>query len=184
MHVHVLVYCLLFQLEKAHEKRLLFEHPLEQIPAGSRHAALDGNQIGQLKNTSHALDVYRTIAGSHAPDELGKDSPNDRPKKGFSARCQISDYYEKEAFSALQRATSVDCKQEISDVVCSQKEGKLFTGKELPNYCTLRSKHILYYSGILLYIDLQLSCICTVKPVFKEHLNIPYYGSIWSLHDI
>lgn len=76
----------------------------------------------------------------HINESAASKEINSARRAVFQPRCLITEDNNKEAYSALQRATTVQCKQEIADVVCLSREGVLFPQKELPNYCPLRSK--------------------------------------------
>ncbi|KAG9468993.1 hypothetical protein GDO78_021443 [Eleutherodactylus coqui] len=55
---------------------------------------------------------------------------------GFTPKCEIKG---KDALSALTRAPSRKCQQEIADVVCLHQQGKLMP-KRLPRYCQITGK--------------------------------------------
>lgn len=54
-------------------------------------------------------------------------------------KCEISG---KEAISALSRAKSKDCRQQIAEVYCRHREGRLMPEK-VTRYCPLEGKHPL-----------------------------------------
>lgn len=51
--------------------------------------------------------------------------------QNFTPKCEIK---VKETLSAISRARTQQCKQEISNVACLDKEGKLYP-KTLPRFC-------------------------------------------------
>eukprot|EP00106_Octopus_bimaculoides_P004456 XP_014771898.1 PREDICTED: xylosyltransferase oxt-like [Octopus bimaculoides] len=65
------------------------------------------------------------------------------PPANFTPKCEIKT---KDTWSALNRAKTILCKQEISNVACLDKEGKLYP-KSLPRYCPYKGNDTGMYFG-------------------------------------
>ncbi|XP_076074233.1 xylosyltransferase 1-like [Mytilus galloprovincialis] len=61
----------------------------------------------------------------------------DKKSFQFQPKCHIT---VKDSLSAISRAKTELCKQEIADVSCLSLEGKLFP-KDIPNYCPFKGNH-------------------------------------------
>lgn len=55
---------------------------------------------------------------------------------GYAPPCKIESA---QAMSAIERATTIECKQEIADVACGIQEGGVYPGS-LPNTCHLKGE--------------------------------------------
>nr|XP_040046537.1 xylosyltransferase 2 isoform X2 [Gasterosteus aculeatus aculeatus] len=67
-----------------------------------------------------------------APGETGSvDGAHQAPSSGFVPKCNIGG---KDALSAIHRAGSQQCRQEIANIVCQHQAGKLMPGA-LPQFC-------------------------------------------------
>lgn len=65
------------------------------------------------------------------------------PPANFTPKCDIKT---KDTWSALNRAKTIFCKQQISNVACLDKEGKLYP-KSLPRYCPYKGNDTGMYFG-------------------------------------
>ena len=79
------------------------------------------NNIGNIKNNAGVIPMHKE----------GKITP----------KCDIDG---RDALSAIDRAKTLTCKQEIADVFCKSKEGKLFPPR-LPRYCPLQGKIVYLF---------------------------------------
>ena len=62
--------------------------------------------------------------------------------KGYKPQCKIKD---SDASSALDRARTDSCKQQIADTYCAHQKGKLYP-PTLPRYCPLKGKFCFLFS--------------------------------------
>ncbi|KAK0045041.1 xylosyltransferase 1, partial [Biomphalaria pfeifferi] len=117
------------------------ETKFQEVPGSDSPAAGDS----PLTN----IDVPQDHAFSKAPpewrqhDQAAAEGNNEEQQKKpepsqaqFSPSCDVS---AKDVASAIKRAKTVRCKQEIADVFCQQQNGTLYT-INLPNYCPNKGK--------------------------------------------
>ncbi len=57
---------------------------------------------------------------------------------GYRPKCQVE---HKDAISAIERASTAQCKQELADVACKDQTGTFYPKGPVPNSCPLRSKY-------------------------------------------
>ncbi|KAM6250070.1 xylosyltransferase 1 [Porphyrio hochstetteri] len=85
-------------------------------------------------NSNNWKDIHRLPRQPHIVKKNGNSSPElsyDQPPK-----CEVTG---KEAISAMSRSKSKQCRQEIAEVYCQHKQGKLMPEK-VTRFCTLEGK--------------------------------------------
>ncbi|KAJ1096997.1 hypothetical protein NDU88_002127 [Pleurodeles waltl] len=109
--------------EKVKENSLLGKNSNEVLQYGDR----------TVKNSSYLKESHRPTKQHHL-----KKSGNSSPeiKYDLPPKCEITG---KEAISALSRAKSKHCRQEIADIYCQHRQGKLMPEK-VPRFCPLEGK--------------------------------------------
>uniref|UniRef100_A0ACB8FL97 Xylosyltransferase 1 n=1 Tax=Sphaerodactylus townsendi TaxID=933632 RepID=A0ACB8FL97_9SAUR len=108
------------QEEKVKENSLLGKNLNEALPYGKEAP----------KNSSNFKDIHRAPKQQHSK-KGGNGSPEiqyEQPPK-----CEISG---KEAISALSRAKSKQCRQEIAEMYCQHKQAKLMP-EQVTRFCPL-----------------------------------------------
>ncbi|XP_072022248.1 xylosyltransferase 1-like isoform X1 [Amphiura filiformis] len=111
--------------------------PVDQETDNSNH----------LANSAHVQNPNQPVVGSDNPkDALGKHyrstmvritpTGNVTMTLDYVAKCPIE---ARDAISALSRAKTAQCKQEIADIVCQEQKAPLFP-TQLPRYCPLEGK--------------------------------------------
>uniref|UniRef100_A0A2C9MAE7 protein xylosyltransferase n=1 Tax=Biomphalaria glabrata TaxID=6526 RepID=A0A2C9MAE7_BIOGL len=124
------------------------ETKFQEVPGSDSPAAGDS----PLTN----IDVPQDHDFSKAPlewrqhDQAAAEGNNEEQQKKpepslaqFSPACDVS---AKDVASAIKRAKTVQCKQEIADVFCQQQNGTLYT-INLPNYCPNKGQDAGHYYG-------------------------------------
>ncbi|XP_061455462.1 xylosyltransferase 1 isoform X2 [Rhineura floridana] len=113
--------------EKVKENSLLGKNSNEVLPYGNP-APKTSHNGGPLK------DVHRSQARPHHL----KKNRNSSPELGYEQppKCEISG---KEAISALSRAKSKHCRQEIAETYCLHKQGNLMP-EQVIRFCPLEGK--------------------------------------------
>ncbi|XP_051905109.1 xylosyltransferase 2 [Hippocampus zosterae] len=109
--------------------------PLEQGQTGT---GLDGvaphdpsSNLSDLRGGADGLMAARLPAAA-LPGEPGSvDGAHQAPNGDFEAKCQIKG---KDAWSALHRAGSQQCRQDIANIVCMHQAGQLMPDA-LPQFC-------------------------------------------------
>jgi len=82
--------------------------------------------------------VFQSILPIDKPRDRNKTNGPDPPESILQSKLQPKCHISiKEAISAIGRAKTINCKQEIADVTCLSLDGKLFPTK-LPNYCPIK----------------------------------------------
>nr|XP_033770601.1 xylosyltransferase 1 isoform X2 [Geotrypetes seraphini] len=112
------------QEEKARENSLLGKNSNEVLQYSNRTAK---------NSSSHRKDSHRSSKQHHIR-KSGSNSPE--LKYDLPPKCEISG---KETISALARAKSQQCRQEIAEVYCQHKQGKLMPEK-VTRFCPLEGK--------------------------------------------
>ncbi|CAI5792164.1 xylosyltransferase 1 isoform X1 [Podarcis lilfordi] len=115
------------QEEKVKENSLLGKSSNEVLQYGhpAPKTSINGSQL---------KDIHRSQARQHHLKKNGNSSPElayEQPPK-----CEISG---KEAISALSRAKSKQCRQEIAEMYCQHKQGKLMP-EQVTRFCPLEGK--------------------------------------------
>ncbi|KAH9489879.1 hypothetical protein Btru_044479 [Bulinus truncatus] len=121
------------------------EIKLREVPGAVLQAAADvpvsNIEVPQDKAPSNVP------VESHNNDERVSKTPSrneERPAlTSFTPACDVS---AKDVSSAIKRAKTVQCKQEIADVFCHQENGTLYTLR-LPNYCPNKGDDYGKYYG-------------------------------------
>ncbi|XP_072124911.1 xylosyltransferase 1 [Mobula birostris] len=111
------------QQGKVKDHSLLGKNTNEVLPLGNHRA----------KNASNAQLSYKTVS-HYKGGAIGKTSHELHYEQ--APRCEITG---KEALSALSRAKSKHCRQEIAELYCLHKDGKLMPEK-VPRLCPLEGK--------------------------------------------
>ncbi|XP_070811439.1 LOW QUALITY PROTEIN: xylosyltransferase 1 [Pituophis catenifer annectens] len=114
------------QEEKAKENSVLGKNFSERLPLDNS-APKPNNNGNSLKDTPRSLGQPHMKRNGNGSPELGYDQ---LPK------CDISG---KEALSALSRAKSKQCRQEIAKTYCQHKQGKLMP-EQVTRFCPLEGK--------------------------------------------
>lgn len=122
--------------DKVKENSLLGKNSNEVLHYG-------GNPSKNL-STNSLKDGYKSSKLHHAK-KTGSSSPE--IKYELPPKCEITG---KEAISALSRAKSKQCRQEIAEVYCQHKQGKLMPEK-VTRFCPLEGKmqHTILFLVIL-----------------------------------
>ncbi|CAG5128244.1 unnamed protein product, partial [Candidula unifasciata] len=104
------------------------------------HLYVDGADDNKNHNNNTNDDVVNidVLQNKHLPQK-----PHNSWSQKYSPKCDVS---AKEVSSAVKRAKTWQCKQEIADVYCQQQEGKLYN-LDLTNYCPNRGKDKGHYYG-------------------------------------
>ncbi|CAM9316629.1 unnamed protein product [Lampetra fluviatilis] len=89
----------------------------------------------EIASSRSATDVRAT---SNRVGDARAEEASHRDDADYVPKCEIAG---KEALSALSRARSAQCKQEIADVVCLHQEGKLMP-ESLPRFCPIEGKPV------------------------------------------
>ncbi|XP_072298641.1 xylosyltransferase 2 isoform X2 [Eucyclogobius newberryi] len=93
---------------------------------------LEPHDPSSSRNFSDARSASEGARLPAIPGETGSvDGAHQAPSSDFVPKCDITG---KDALSALHRATSQHCRQEISNLVCQHQAGQLMPHK-LPQYC-------------------------------------------------
>ena len=115
-----------------------------------RHPGSSSNDKLNNENGGKGPPAY-DAGPDHAPDHASNklDGANDQnddpipvPNEGvrrfarYQPRCEIEG---KEAVSAITRAKTVQCKQELADVTCLHNRNKLYPLR-LPRFCPLKGR--------------------------------------------
>lgn len=119
-------------------------YPDGQGVAGVSRQQYRASQVQQAQSQHRHQHPHRRQATA-APLEVTYDQP---PK------CEISG---KEAISALSRAKSKECRQQIAEVYCRHKEGQLMPEK-VTRYCPLEGKSISVITLIDYLILVHSNC--------------------------
>lgn len=83
----------------------------------------------------------------------------------YQPKCEVT---EKEAISAISRAKTVQCKQELADVACLHMENKLYK-TYLPRFCPLRGEFCGFFQQkqhLWTYLMLRHSSIQKTSNIF------------------
>lgn len=120
--------------EKAKSSNELVHYGLNRTGAGLRH----DSALTPLPPRHHTQQVKRS--GIAAPDIIKYDQP---PK------CEITG---KEAISALSRAKTKECRQQIAEVYCRHKDKQLMPEK-VTRYCPIEGECTPDYSFFLFLSD-------------------------------
>lgn len=125
----------------------------DQGIAGVSRQHYHASQAQQAQSQHRHQHPHRRQATA-APLEVTYDQP---PK------CEISG---KEAISALSRAKSKECRQQIAEVYCRHKEGQLMPGK-VTRYCPLEGEYEITVINLPYYFNLVITngYVCEVKVV-------------------
>lgn len=117
------------QDEKVKENSLLGKNPNEAL----RYSNPSPKSSNNNNNGSPFKDVHQPPRQGHL-----KKSGNGSPELGYEQppKCELSG---KEAISAVSRAKSKQCRQEIAEVYCRHKEGKLMP-EEVTRFCPLEGR--------------------------------------------
>lgn len=131
--------------QKEHLKRkLVLEEKMKENSLLEKNSNEVLHYVGvPSKNlTSNSLkDGYRSTKLHHTR-KTGNSSPE--IKYELPPKCEITG---KEAISALSRAKSKQCRQEIAEVYCQHKQGKLMPEK-VTRLCPLEGNLVLFLSYI------------------------------------
>uniref|UniRef100_A0A8C5H5X0 Xylosyltransferase 1 n=1 Tax=Gouania willdenowi TaxID=441366 RepID=A0A8C5H5X0_GOUWI len=111
-------------LSRSSNEVLLVHHP--QMAAGSNHSSYAHSEAQQAQSQHRHQHPHRKQVTS-----VTLDGTYDQPPK-----CEISG---KEAISALSRAKTKECRQQIAEVYCRHKEGQLMPEK-VTRYCPIEGK--------------------------------------------
>lgn len=106
------------------------------VPGKGRNEAWQGGGPSP-KNSSH----WKAMPRQHASRRSGSSSPELRYEQ--PPKCEIAG---KEAISALSRAKSKPCRQEIAETYCQHKQGKLMP-EQVMRFCPLEGKSPAAGSG-------------------------------------
>ncbi|XP_030067402.1 xylosyltransferase 1 [Microcaecilia unicolor] len=123
------------------KQKELLKRKLEQEEKARENSLLGKNSNVVLqysnqtaKNSSSKLKDNLRISKQHHIKKSGNSSPE--LKYDLPPKCEISG---KETISALARAKSQQCRQEIAEVYCQHKQGKLMPEKVI-RFCPLEGK--------------------------------------------
>lgn len=124
-----------------------------QGAAGGPRQHYHASQQAQQTQSQHRHQHPHRRQATTAPLEVTYDQP---PK------CEISG---KEAISALSRAKSKECRQQIAEVYCRHKEGQLMPEK-VTRYCPLEGESMIIINLIDYLILVNRKCyVCEVSAV-------------------
>lgn len=107
-------------------------------------SVLERRHLGLNRESNKQQSYSRTSASNKGMSSIGKANLPSNSKSinydelDFKPRCEIST---KEAISAINRATTQQCKEEIADITCLMQNDELYP-KTLPRYCHLKGKFI------------------------------------------
>ncbi|KAG9263843.1 xylosyltransferase 1-like [Astyanax mexicanus] len=120
-------------LEKAHAQRGLAKSSNEVVRYGANglNGTRAGHRPGSSHSTPHPQPHRHHVQQSKRPAAPTPDIKYDQPPK-----CEITG---KEAISALSRAKTKECRQQIAEVYCRHKEKQLMPEK-VTRYCPLEGK--------------------------------------------
>lgn len=122
--------------QKEHLRKKLEEEKVKEnslLGKSSNEVVQLGDKPGKNSSDSNLKDMH-TSPIQQPLKKTGNSSPElryDQPPK-----CEVTG---KEAISAMSRAKSKQCRQEIADVYCQHKHGKLMPEK-VTRFCTLEGK--------------------------------------------
>ncbi|MEQ2202130.1 hypothetical protein XENOCAPTIV_025142, partial [Xenoophorus captivus] len=104
--------------------------PQERGVAAAGLDAVVSHDLSSSRNFS--LDGAAKLQAAGIPGETGSvDGAHQAPNGDFMPKCDITG---KDALSALHRAGSQQCRQEIANIVCQHRAGQLMP-KALPQFC-------------------------------------------------
>ena len=112
--------------------------PVDQEPDNSNHLA----NSAHVQNPNHPAggpDTAKEALDKHYRSTMVRITPtgNVTMTLDYVAKCPIEG---KDAISALSRAKTAQCKQEIADIVCQERKSSLYP-KKLPRYCPLEGEY-------------------------------------------
>ncbi|XP_033102591.1 xylosyltransferase 1-like [Anneissia japonica] len=123
-------------VQSAMNDELNFAKKEENFHANDSKLFSKKNKVS-LKKDSEKQTAVNNINTKHKESYRNNNVfTNETRTNKYLPKCAIQN---KDAISALSRATTDDCKQRIADVVCQVQDNKLYP-KTLPRYCPLKGK--------------------------------------------
>lgn len=122
--------------QKEHLRKKLEEEKVKEnslLGKSSNEVVQLSDKPGKNSSDSNLKDVH-TSPRQQPLKKTGNSSPE--LKYDLPPKCEVTG---KEAISAMSRAKSKPCRQEIADVYCQHKHGKLMPEK-VTRFCTLEGK--------------------------------------------
>lgn len=139
-------------------------HKEDPVAAGKHPSSSSNDKLNNKNGGKGPPPVYDTIAlADHASnvkpsdaepdDELPPVDEGNQQKltkfERYQPRCEITG---KEAVSAITRAKTIQCKQELADVACLHNEEKLYA-HSMPRFCPLKGNGSGEYLGCFIDSD-------------------------------
>lgn len=94
------------------------------------------------RNFSESRDGVAKVPANLLPGEPGSvDGAHQTPNTDFMPKCNIVG---KDALSALHRAATQQCRQEIANIVCQHQAGQLMPDV-LPQFCPQVGENVLQF---------------------------------------
>lgn len=128
----------------------------EVLPVGHPQPLVVGNNSSYLGSQHYRSPPSQQSQHRHMHPNKKKETASpldvtyDQPLK-----CEISG---KEAISALSRAKSRECRQQIAEVYCRHKEGQLMPEK-VTRYCPIEGKCVITTNITFFYLT-SFKCLC------------------------
>lgn len=110
--------------------------PLSTIDKANTAVKVPEEQQLYVDGADDNNNVNNEVVNDGQTDKITQARAGSVLTQNYIPRCDVS---AKEVASAIRRAKTIQCKQEISDVYCLQQEGKLYT-LDLPNFCPNKGK--------------------------------------------
>lgn len=120
------------------------DSPVIKVP--DEHLYVDGADDSNNHNNNSNSDFVNIDVVHH---KHSKEKLQSSVSQKYSPKCDVS---AKEVASAIKRAKTQGCKQEIADVYCQQQEGKLYS-LDLTNYCPNRGMAVSGISVDVLFMS-------------------------------
>ena len=97
-------------------------------PKNNVQGAAEGPNVIDLRKTESHDSKHQVVDNHHNSEN------NEAATDDYTLSCEI---HSKDALSALARAQTRHCRQNIADVACMEQNGTLYP-KKLPRYCPLK----------------------------------------------
>lgn len=123
--------------QKEHLRKKLEEEKMKEnvvLGKNSNEVVQFSDHPGKNSSNNNNLKEIHRSPRQHHLKRSGNSSPEVRSEQ--PPKCEVTG---KEAISAMSRAKSKQCRQEIADVYCQHKHGKLMPEK-VTRFCTLEGK--------------------------------------------
>ena len=124
---------------------------------GSENLDLE-KPLENLQKKQEGAHNHLRKSEDHSPEVLTNDENKSNQGQGYlpayTSPCRLES---SQALSAIGRAKSKECKQEIADIACGIQEGGVYPGS-LPNTCHLKGK-ILFRCPWFYLLHISYTCI-------------------------